>query len=218
LAATTRCPAQFEPTARVIAQYRWMMYQHSISLAENDFHIAAFQRIAQDYPIDGLRWAIIHVQRITPSRLEALKALGAGAIPQAWPYIGTAGGPPFRDIVDSGVFAGGGTDATNVAVLDPWCALFYMITGRNLAGVLINPGQQISRIEALRLYTAGSAYVGFDEHRLGSFDEGKYADLAVLSEDYLTVPDNRLRKIESVLTLVGGKVVHARAPFTGLLA
>ena len=210
--------AQFEPTARVVAQHRWMLYQHSISLAENDFHIAAMQRIAQEFPIDGLRWALIHVQRIDPSRLQALKALGAGAIPQSWPYIGTAGGPPFRDIVDSGVIAGGGTDATNVAVLDPWCALFYMITGRNLAGVLINNGQQISRIEALRLYTAGSAYVGFDEHQLGSFDEGKYADLAVLSEDFLTVPDHRIRKIESALTLVGGNVVHAQAPFASLLA
>ena len=207
----------FEPTSRVIAQHRWMMYQHSISLAENDFHIAAFQRIADEFPIDGLRWALIHVQRIDATRLQALKDLGAGALPQTWPYLGTAGGPPFRDIMDSGVFTGGGTDSTNVAALDPWSALFYMTTGRNVAGILTNAGQQISRLEALQMYTEGSAYAAFEEDHLGSFVEGKLADLAVLSDDYLTVPEDRLRKVESVLTLVGGRVVYAARPFTNLL-
>jgi predicted amidohydrolase YtcJ len=207
----------FEPTSRVIAQHRWMMYQHSISLTENDFHIAAFQRIADEFPIDGLRWALIHVQRIDAPRLQALKDLGAGALPQTWPYLGTAGGPTFRDIVDSGVFTGGGTDSTNVAALDPWSALFYMTTGRNVAGILTNDGQQISRLEALRMYTEGSAYAAFEEDHLGSFVEGKLADLVVLSEDYLTVPEDRLRKVESLLTLVGGRAVYAAGPFTHLL-
>jgi predicted amidohydrolase YtcJ len=207
----------FEPTSRVIAQHRWMMYQHSISLAENDFHIAAFQRIADEFPIDGLRWAIIHVQRIDAARLQALKDLGAGALPQTWTYLGTAGGPPFRDILDSGVFTGGGTDSTNVAALDPWSALFYMTTGRNVAGTLTNPGQQISRLEALRMYTEGSAYAAFEEDHLGSFEEGKLADLVVLSDDYLTVPEDKLRKVESVLTLVGGQAVYAARPFDNLL-
>jgi predicted amidohydrolase YtcJ len=66
------------------------------------------------------------------------------------------------------------------------------------------------------MYTEGSAYVAFEEERMGSFTEGKYADLAVLSEDYLTVPDHRLRKVESVLTLVGGKAVYASGPFEDL--
>ena len=91
-----------------------------------------------------------------------------------------------------------------------------MTTGRNLAGTLTNDGQQISRLEALRLYTEGAAWFSFDEHQVGSFTEGKYADLAVLSDDYLTVPDQTIRKIESVLTLLGGKVVHAAAPFAHL--
>ena len=92
-----------------------------------------------------------------------------------------------------------------------------MTTGRNLAGALTNDGQQISRVEALRLYTEGAAWFSFDERQVGSFVEGKYADLAVLSEDYLTVPEQRIRKIESMLTLLGGKAVHATGPFSGLL-
>jgi predicted amidohydrolase YtcJ len=92
-----------------------------------------------------------------------------------------------------------------------------MTTGRNVAGVLTNPGQQISRLEALRMYTLGSAYVAFEEDHIGSFEEGKLADLAVLSDDYLTVPEHRLRKVESVLTLVGGRAVYADRPFTDLV-
>jgi predicted amidohydrolase YtcJ len=88
-----------------------------------------------------------------------------------------------------------------------------MVTGRNLSGTLTNDGQQISRVEALRLYTEGAAWFSFDDHHLGSFVEGKYADLAVLSHDYLNVPEQTIRKIESVLTMVGGKIVHAAGDF-----
>ena len=211
--ADTMSP-QFEPTARMIASHGWLLQQHSITIKENDFHLEAFRSIAREHPIDTLRWSIIHLQGIDAPRLKSLMELGAGASAQTWTYISTAGGPPFRRIVDSGIHAGVGTDSTNVSALDPWLSLFYMTTGRNLAGVLTNDGQQISRLEALRLYTEGAAWFSFDDHQVGSFVEGKYADLAVLSHDYLSVPEQTIRKIESVLTLVGGKVVHATGPFS----
>jgi hypothetical protein len=205
---------QFEPTARMIARHGWLLQQHSITTKENDFHLQAFGSIAREHPIDRLRWSILHLQSIDEPRLQALKALGAGASAQTWTYLGTGGGPPFRRIVDSGIHAGVGTDSTNVSALDPWLSLFYMTTGRNVAGVLTNGGQQVSRVEALRLYTEGAAWFSFDDHHVGSFVAGKYADLAVLSHDYLTVPEQTIRRIESVLTLLGGKVVHAAPPFT----
>jgi predicted amidohydrolase YtcJ len=208
---------QFEPTARVIARHGWLLQQHSITLAENDFHLSGLRSITRDHPVDGLRWSLLHLQNIDSARLKTLMELGAGASAQTWTYLGAGGGPPFRRIVDSGIHAGAGTDSTNVSALDPWLSLFYMTTGRNLAGVLTNDGQQISRLEALRLYTEGAAWFSFDDHQVGSLAEGKYADLVVLSDDYLTVPDSKIRKIESVLTLVGGKVVHATAPFSQLL-
>jgi len=120
--------------------------------------------------------------------------------------------------IKNGRIAGVGTDSTNVSALDPWISLFYMTTGRNVAGVLTNAGQQVSRVEALRLYTEGAAWFSFDDHHVGSFVTGKYADLAVLSHDYLTVPEATIRRIESVLTLVGGNVVHAAPPFADLYA
>jgi predicted amidohydrolase YtcJ len=201
----------------MIAKHGWLLQQHSITIKENDFHLNAFQSIARDHSIDRLRWSIIHLQSIDAARLQTLKDLGAGASAQTWTYMSAAGGPPFRRIVDSGIRAGVGTDSTNVSALDPWLSLFYMTTGRNLAGVLTNDGQQISRLEALRLYTEGAAWFSFDDHHLGSFVEGKYADLVVLSHDYLTVPEQTIRKIESVLTLVAGKAVHAVFPFAGRL-
>jgi predicted amidohydrolase YtcJ len=216
----TTTSAAFEPTARVVARHRWLLEQHSLTSAENAFHLAAFQSIAKDYPLKDLRWTLIHANNISEQVLKALIDLGVGVLPHGSArYLGTTpnAGPPFRRIADSGVIAGAGSDATNVAPLDPWLALFYMTTGRNLAGQLTNDGQQVSRVEALRMYTTGTAYYTFDDQDLGSFEVGKYADLAVLSEDYLEVPDYRIRKIESVLTLVGGDVVHAVSPFTAVL-
>src|SRR5262249_53714307 len=213
LGGTDTMSPQFEPTARMIAKHGWLLQQHSITLAENDFHLAAIRSIAREYPIDRLRWSLLHLQSIDSARLQALKELGAGASAQTWTYLPAGGGPPFRRIVDSGIRAGVGTDSTNVSALDPWLSLFYMTTGRNLAGTLTNDGQQISRVEALRLYTEGAAWFSFDDHQVGSFSSGKYADLVVLSHGYLTVPEQTIRKIESVLTLVGGGVVHAQGNF-----
>jgi hypothetical protein len=209
--ANTMSP-QLEPTARVIAREGWPLQQHSITAAENAFHVAAWQSIARDHPIATLRWSLIHLQQIDNRSLDALMALGAGASAQTWTYLSSAGGPPFRRILDSGIRAAVGTDSTNVAPLDPWLTLFYMTTGRNLAGELTNDGQQISRVDALRLYTSGAAWFSFDDHQVGAFDEGTFADLAVLNEDYLTVPDDRIRRIESVLTMLGGRIVHATGP------
>jgi predicted amidohydrolase YtcJ len=198
----------FETAAKFVAENGWSLNQHSNSTTELALHIASFQAANAVRPIADLRWSLAHVVPITQAQLDQLIALGASVNVQDFPYTGTAGGPPFRLIVDSGIKAGGGTDATNVAPLSPWLSLFYMVTGRNVSGDVINPGQQITRLEALRLYTMDSAWLSFDDDRLGSFEVGKLADLVVLNEDYLTVPDERIRKLHSVLTLQGGRVVH----------
>jgi predicted amidohydrolase YtcJ len=206
----------FLPTARAIAEVRWPLQQHSISREENQFHIETFEAIDRELSIQDLRWSLIHLQDVDESILDRLGELSAGASAQTWTYLSAAGGPPFRRIVDSGIPTAVGTDSTNVSALDPWLTLFYMTTGRNLAGELTNDGQQLSRTEALGLYTMGSAWFAFDDHQLGSFDTGKWADLAVLDRDYLSVPDAEIREIESLLTLVGGRVTHARDPFASL--
>ena len=122
-----------------------------------------------------------------------------------WPGLS---GPPFRRVVDSGIKVGAGTDSTGLCPLTPWASMYFMVTGLNGGGVQVNPGQQITRLEALRLYTIGSAWFSFDDGQIGSLEIGKLADLVVLSDDYLTIPQADIRSITSLLTLLGGRGSH----------
>jgi predicted amidohydrolase YtcJ len=190
----------------------WTLTQHSSTVAEIEFHISAYEAAATAGPIDKFRWSLCHVNNITDAMIQAVVNLGIGVNIQGTSYTSAGGatpsGPPFRKLLDAGIPAGGGSDATNVAALNPWLMMYYMATGKNNAGAVINAEQTISRLEALRLYTIGSAYLSFDDDRLGTIEKGKLADLVVLSDDPLTVSDDRLRKISSVLTLQAGKIVH----------
>jgi predicted amidohydrolase YtcJ len=117
----------------------------------------------------------------------------------------------MRMIVDSGIHVGAGSDAAQISTLDPWLMIYYMVTGKNAAGLLINPGQQLTRMEALRLYTANNGWFFREEDQLGSIEQGKLGDVVVLSDDFFDpakVPDEQIKRIRSVLTVVGGKIVH----------
>ena len=117
--------------------------------------------------------------------------------------------------MDAGIPLGGGTDATVVAALNPWLSMYFMTTGRNNAGAMLNPGQLLTRLEALRMYTIGSAYLSFDDDKLGSIEPGKLGDLAVLSDDPLAVSDDKFRRISSVMTVQAGRVVYQAGGFHG---
>jgi hypothetical protein len=151
--------------------------------------------------------------KIDRPTLDRLKAIGAGVAVHGWLYLSgtpTNGGPPFRTIVDSGIHVGAGSDAAAVSVFDPWLEIYYMVTGKNAAGELINDGQQITRAEALRLYTAENGWFTHEEDKMGTIEPGKFGDLVVLSDDYLDpkkVPDEAIKRLKSVLTVVNGKVV-----------
>ena len=124
---------------------------------------------------------------------------------------GGRGGPPLRTIVDSGVKVGAGSDSAQISTLNPWNVIAYMVTGKSSDGTLINAGQQLTRLEALRLYTAENGWFLKEEATLGSIEPGKLADVVVLSDDYFDparVPDDAIKKLRSVLTVVDGKIVH----------
>jgi len=195
-----------------IAENGWGHQQHSSSLDDNINHLAAFQAANLVAPIADLHWSLAHVFSIDQLTLDGLIALGAGVTVQDQRYLSgstTRGGPSYRLIVDSGIHVGAGTDSTNVAALNPWLGLFYMVTGTNAGGNLVNAGQTLTRLEALRLNTAENAWFSQEEDELGSIEVGKLADLVVLSDDYLTVPDGDIRTITSVLTIVDGRIVFS---------
>ena len=139
---------------------------------------------------------------------------------QGYGYIRAAGaqsGPPFRSLVASGIPLGAGTDATVVGPMDPWLMMSFMTTGTNNAGQFSGiAGPQISRLQALRMYTSGSAYLSFDDDKMGTHEPGKLADLAVLSDNPLYADEQTFRRMTSSLTLVGGKVVNQGGRFANL--
>ncbi|HEX5062690.1 MAG TPA: amidohydrolase family protein [Kofleriaceae bacterium] len=204
-----------------LADAGWPLSQHTIREDEIERYIKIMERVAAKTPLAELRWSLEHVFEITPAQIARLKAIGVGVRVQDHDYIRNQysswnAGPPFRTLLASGIKMGAGTDSGVVGALNPWLALYYMVTGKDAGGDVIIPNEQISRQDALRLYTAGNAWYNFEEDRLGSIEPGKLADLVVLDRPYLTIPDEQLKEMKPVLTLIGGRVVHARAPYERL--
>jgi predicted amidohydrolase YtcJ len=204
-------PANYPAAVRKAAERGWIYSQHTLTAAEDDVAINAWEQINATVPIASLHWSVAHALTITPSNVQRIKSLGAGLALHGFRYLAgtpTSNGPPYRMILDSGVKVGAGSDSAQISALNPWLMLYYMTTGRNSSGVLINGGQTLTRQEAMRLYTVENGWFSKEEDKLGSIETGKLADLTVLNADYFSVPDETLKRIESVLTIVGGKVVH----------
>jgi predicted amidohydrolase YtcJ len=158
-----------------------------------------------------------------------MKALGVGWTMQDAMYFGgeqvlkQAGAaaarrtPPVETARKMSVVVGAGTDAHRVASYNPFTSLQWLLDAKTVGGVVLRGPEEIpSRIDALRFYTLGSAWFSFDDTKRGSLEAGKLADLAVLSDDYMTIPVERIGRLESVLTMVGGQVVYSSGPFAAL--
>lgn len=211
LFGTVSTPANYPAAVKKAAERGWIYQQHSLTSAEDNLAITEWERLNQSVPIAPLNWSLAHVPFITSDNLVRLKALGAGVAVHGWRYLAgtaTANGPPYRSIVDSGVKVGAGSDSAQISTLNPWLMLYYMTTGKNSSGQLINPGQTLTRQEALRLYTRENGWFAKEQDQLGSVEAGKLADLVVLNADYFSVSDEQLKQLGSVLTVVGGRVVH----------
>jgi predicted amidohydrolase YtcJ len=211
-AGATPIAPNFEAALKLIAAHGWAFHQHSLTLNEARFIADTFEAVNRTTPIADLRWALDHARGIDEATVNRLKAVGAGiAVHPGGRYLGGGSGPPFRMILASGVRVGVGSDAAQVTALDPWAMIYYMVTGRNAGGELVNDPERISREEAIRLYTAANGWFTREENVLGSIEPGKFADLAVLSADFFDpkqVPDEAIRTLRSVLTIVDGRVVH----------
>jgi predicted amidohydrolase YtcJ len=211
IAQGTGPTSPFLAAARRIAEAGWRAEVHSLGTTDFQQEIQAFETVNTEFPITDLRWVVAHVPFITEEYVNRLKALGGGLSLTGWRYLAGSpaqNGPPFRMIVDNGINVGMSSDGMQIAPMNPWIHMYYATTGRNARGVLINDGQQITRTEVLRLYTTDNGWFLREEDDLGTIEVGKLADLVVLNEDYFTVPDDRLRQIRSVLTVVGGRIVH----------
>jgi predicted amidohydrolase YtcJ len=191
--------------------------------------LTVIEEVNRETPFSRQRIAFAHLEDVTPETIARIKKLGGGVSVQdrlvltgdsnmeLWGQAKVRNAPPLRTLIDSGVPLGAGTDALRSGNYSPMLCLWWLITGKTVAGTPIrDSSQNVTRVEALRMYTMGSAWFTFAEKRKGSIEPGKLADLAVLNADYLTVPEDQIRSIESVLTMVGGRVVYAASPFSGL--
>jgi predicted amidohydrolase YtcJ len=201
----------FIAAAKRIAKAGWRAEVHSLSATDFQQEIQGFEAAHAETPITNLRWVIAHVPFITEPWVNRLKAMGGGLSLTSWRYLaGTPeqNGPPFRMIVDNGIHAGMSSDGMQIAPMNPWLHMYYATTGLNARQVLINGSQKITRQEVLRLYTADNGWFLREEQQIGSIEPGKLADMVVLSDDYFVVPDEALKKMRSVLTVVGGNIVY----------
>jgi len=204
-------PPNYPAAVKKAAERGWIYKQHSLSTGEDNVAISTWEQINTQVPIAPLHWSLAHVPTITPQNIQRLKTMGAGVALHGWRYLAgtpTGNGPPYRTIVDSGIKAGAGSDSAQISTLNPWLMLYYMVTGKNSSGQVINAGQTLSREEAMRLYTRENGWFSKEEDKLGSIEEGKLGDLVVLNGDYFSVPDESLKQLGSVLTIIGGKIVY----------
>ena len=176
-----------------------------------DALLSTYERVNQEIPIANLRWSVAHLNNASPQSLQRMKAMGIG-----W-TIQRPNAASVENAKELGVMMGAGTDAHRVASYNPFTALEWsLVDSKNAGGVQRGPAQTPTRADALRAYTIGSAWFSFDENKRGSLEPGKLADLAVLTKDYMTVPADQIGSIESLLTMVGGKIVYASGPYASL--
>lgn len=217
---------QLEPVVRLLAQNAWPFrlhatYDESITRALN-----IYEKINHEFPIDKLNWFFDHAETISDQSIERVKKLGGGiAIQNRMAFQGeyfvdrygkdkTLRTPPLTKILEAGIPVGMGTDATRVSSYNPWLCLYWLTTGKTVGGTtLYNEENILSREKALELYTKGSAWFSNEENKKGSFIENQLADFAVLSKDYFNVAEEEIKNIYSIMTVVGGDIVHTSDEF-----
>jgi predicted amidohydrolase YtcJ len=218
--------ADLERVVRHLARIKWPFRLHATYDQTIDRALDVFEKVNREVPLMGAHWFFDHAETISPRNIDRVKALGGGiAVQHRMAYQGEdfaqcygrerlGGTPPLEQILAAGVPLGAGTDATRVASYNPWVSLYWLVTGRTIGGLAMQPsGNRLERLTALRLWTEANTWFSNEEGKKGAIKFGQLADLAVLSADYMSVPEQAIKELTSVLTVLGGNVVHADGPF-----
>ncbi len=221
--------AELISVVRHLAENRWPFrlhttYEETITRALN-----VYEQVNREVPFEGLHWFFDHCETISDRNIERVKALGGGiAVQDRMAFQGeyfvdrygakqARRTPPIKRMLELGVPVGAGTDATRVSSYNPFVSLYWLITGKTIGGTaLYQEDNRLDRMEALRLYTVGSSWFSSEDGKKGSILPGQLADLSVLSADYFLIPEDEIKRLESLLTIVGGKIVYANGPFAKL--
>lgn len=204
---------------RLVAEGGWQAQIHAVGDETIDTAIDAMAEVNEQVSIEDLRWAIMHIFLPTDEAMASMKELGILATVQDhafllghnqlryWGEERAAYAIPIRALLDAGVETSGGTDAP-VLPANPFYSISWMVTRELLNGEVLGPEQAITREEALRLWTIRSAFLMGVEDEQGSIETGKRADLAVLSGDIMSVPEDEIADITAIATILDGEFVH----------
>ena len=209
-------------TARLAMEHDYQFNVHAIGDRANREVLDIFEEAYAAAGDGDYRWRIEHAQHLHPDDIPRFAELGV--IPAMQGVHATSDGPwieeklgpqrseegayVWRDLLDSGAVIVNGTDAP-VENLDPIPSYYASVSRRMANGEVLFPEQRMTRMEALRSYTLDAAYGAFEEDIKGSLEVGKLADITVLSQNLLTVDEDRIPDTEVLYTIVGGEVVYA---------
>src|ERR1700747_869429 len=221
--------SELKAVIRHLVENRWPFRLHATYDETISRALAVYEEVNREVPFQGLHWFFDHCETISDKNLQRVKALGGGiAVQNRMAFQGeyfvdrygkaqAQRTPPIRRMLEFGIPLGSGTDATRVSSYNPYLSLYWLVTGRTLGGLQLYPEtNRMDRSEALRLYTVGSTWFSSEENQKGALVPEQFADLAVLTADYFSIPEEEIKGLESVLTIVGGKVVYASAEFSKL--
>jgi predicted amidohydrolase YtcJ len=219
--------AELERVVRLLVEKKWPFRLHATYNESITRFLNVFEKVNQEIPFAGLPWIFDHAETIDEKNIERVKALGGGiAIQSRMAYQGeyftdrygekaALQTPPVKKMLEMGVPVGGGSDATRVSSYNPWVSMFWLSAGKTVGGLqLYNEATVLSRETALELYTRGSAWFSNEQQKKGDIQVGMLADLAVLNRDYFSIAAEEIKGIESVLTVVDGKIVYAKGDFS----
>ncbi|MRW85928.1 amidohydrolase family protein [Pseudoduganella sp. FT26W] len=212
---------ELEPVLRLLIKNRWPFRIHATYDESIDRDLAVIEKVNKDTPLNGLRWFFDHAETISDKQLARVKALGGGIAVQNrmyfqgelyWKQYGaqTRQMPPIKKMLEMKIPVGLGTDGTRVSSYGPWPSIYWAVSGKTAGGLAIWQRKDVlSRYQALKLMTQGSAWMSGEEKLKGTLTKGKYADLVILPQDYFTMDVEKIKNLESSLTIVNGKVVYA---------
>ena len=219
----------FEDAVRLLLANDWGFRLHATYNETIERDLTVFEKLAAEglFP-GGNRWLFDHAETISDRSLDRVTKLGGAisvqnrmsfqgeAFVERYGAAAAASAPPIRNMLDHGLVVGAGTDATRVSSYNPWVALHWLISGRTVGNSLIYPPEnRVSREQALQMYTVAGAKLTGEDNVKGVLREGYYADLSILSDDFFTVAEADISHIESLMTLVGGRIVYATGDYEG---
>lgn len=220
--------SELERVVELLVKNRWPFRLHATYGESIARDLDVIEKVNARTPLNGLRFIIDHAETITDADIARIKKLGGGVAVQDrmhfqgeayWKRYGaqTRQMPPIRKLLAAGVPVGLGTDGTRVSSYNPWPSVYWAMTGKTAGGMKIWQDQDVpSRYQALKLITTGSAWMSGEEKLKGTIARGQYADLVVLPKDVFTMDVEGVKRLESVLTVVNGKVVYGAGPYEQL--